>query len=279
MGFRAVVASTNLSLTNSEQRVLKVLLGDEDVSSVTAAVVGERARTHESTVIRLARKLGYRGYPELRADLNKDLELPAPRKVMRSESGWSLASLARDEARALERLSSFISQDDLDAAAATIDGANRVYLLGNTDSPPVLQVLDRRLRRLGMDVIVMLGGPKDLAERFTSFDGHSVLIAFALRETPRHLERVVGEAGRRGGKSVLITDVPGVGFRPPPDHVLAAPRSADAEYNTLLVPMTLCYALQLAIFHRDVARFQRFRDDIDDLTRMAGGPDEIPLRS
>ena len=42
--------------------------------------------------------------------------------------------------------------------------------------------------------------------------------------------------------------------------------------------MMLCYALQLAIFHRDPERFQRVRDDIDDLTRMTGGPDEIPLR-
>jgi hypothetical protein len=40
----------------------------------------------------------------------------------------------------------------------------------------------------------------------------------------------------------------------------------------------LCYALQLAIFHLDPDRYQAIRDSIDDLTRLLGGTDEIPLR-
>ena len=102
-----------------------------------------------------------------------------------------------------------------------------------------------------------------------------MLLCFALRQTPAYLSRLVTDAQRRGGAAVLVTDVPGLTFRPQPDHLLAAPRGGDPEYHTLLMPMILSYALQLAVFHRDPARFQRVRDEIDDLTRLAEGPDEI----
>jgi DNA-binding MurR/RpiR family transcriptional regulator len=279
MGFRAVVAKTDLSTTPAEMRVLNVLLSDDDVVDAPAAEVGSRAKTHESTVIRLAQKLGYRGYPELRADLHADATVNHSSTGMRTESGWTLAELARDEARDLQRLHTFITQDAMDAAAATIETADRVYLVATVEVLPVLQLMDRRLRRLGIPVITMTRTTKDLAENLVSFDADSVLIAFALRETPTYLSRVMTEAKRRGGRTILITDTPGFTFRPQPDHLLAAVRTADANYNTLLIPMTVCYALQLAVFHRDPARFQRLRDDIDDLIRLTGGPDEIPLRS
>ena len=89
----------------------------------------------------------------------------------------------------------------------------------------------------------------------------------------------MAEAGRRGGAVILLTDVPGHHFRPAPTHLLAARRSSDSEYNTLLIPIALCYALQLAVYHLDPPRYQAVRDAIDDLTRLAGGADEIPLRA
>ena len=49
----------------------EILLG-ADMSHATAADVAEKASTHESTVVRLAQKLGYRGYPDLRNDLRRD---------------------------------------------------------------------------------------------------------------------------------------------------------------------------------------------------------------
>lgn len=72
---------------------------------------------------------------------------------------------------------------------------------------------------------------------------------------------------------------PGYHFRPAPTHVFFASRASDTEYNTLLVPIALCYALQLAIYHLDATGYQAVRDSIDDLTRLAGGTNEIPLRT
>jgi DNA-binding MurR/RpiR family transcriptional regulator len=279
VGFRAVVASSSVQLSASEDRVMNVLLG-ADMSHAPAAEVAEKAKTHESTVIRLAKKLGYRGYPELRNDLRRDEEgAPDNPSLMRSERGHHLDQFLRDEVNAFNSVTRFVSQADLDAAARTLHATRTVYVLSSNDERPTLELLARRLRRLGMTVVSMRPLPKDIAERFVSFDHTSTLIGFALREAPRLLSTLVAEASRRGGKTILISDVPGYKFRPSPDHLLAARRGDDSEYRTQLIPIALCYALQLAVFHLDSAKYQAVRDSIDDLTRLLGGTDEIPLRT
>ena len=101
MSFRAVVASSSARLSASEDRVVSILLGGADMSQATAAEVAEKAQTHESTVVRLAQKLGYRGYPELRNDLRRD-EGSAINgaALMRSQSGYHLDEFIRDEVAA-----------------------------------------------------------------------------------------------------------------------------------------------------------------------------------
>lgn len=279
MSFKAVVASSTARLSASEERVMNVLLGDE-MSGITAAEVAERAQTHESTVVRLAKKLGYRGYPELRGDLRKD-EAPMEvhqGQIMRGESGYDLSAFIADEIRALKRLPHFVPQEDLDSAAATLHASRTVYLFSRHDERPTLDLLARRMRRLGLTTVTLGTTPKDIAEGLSSFDDTSTLIALALREAPGQLATLVSEAARRGGKTILISDVPGYRFRPSPDHLITARRGDDTEYRTQLIPVALAYALQLAVFHTDPVRYQAARDSIDDLTRLLGGGDEIPLR-
>ncbi len=278
MSFKAVVASSTARLSASEERVMNVLLGDQ-MSGIPAAEVAERAKTHESTVVRLAQKLGYRGYPDLRNDLRKDETLgEAHQVIMRGESGYDLSAFIADEIRALKRLPHFVPQEDLDAAAHTLHESQTVYLFSRNDEKPTLDLLARRMRRLGLKTVTLGTTPKDIAEGFVSFDENSTLIALALREAPSQLATLVSEAARRGGKTILISDVPGYRFRPSPDHLITARRGDDTEYRTQLIPVALAYALQLAVFHQDPARYQAARDGIDDLTRLLGGTDEIPLR-
>lgn len=280
MSFKAVVASSTVRLSASEERVMNVLLGD-DMSGIPAAEVAERASTHESTVVRLAKKLGYRGYPDLRNDLRTDESKAEDHQpnIMRAESGYDLSAFVADEIRALKRLPHFVSQEELEAAAKTLHESRTVYLFSRDDEKPTRDLLARRLRRLGLTTVTLGTTPKDLAERFISFDDNSTLIALALREAPVQLATLVSEAARRGGKSILISDVPGYRFRPSPDHLITARRGDDTEYRTQVIPVVLAYALQLAIFHLDPARYKAARDGIDDLTRLLGGADEIPLRA
>ena len=107
---------------------MSVLLGGHDAASFTAAEVAAQASTHESTVVRLAQKLGYRGYPELRADLERDAGTNGtPSSLTRARSGHDLGAFTADESAALARLPEFVSQAALSAAALTLHEARTIY--------------------------------------------------------------------------------------------------------------------------------------------------------
>lgn len=279
MSFRAVVAASGHRLSPSEGRAVGVLLGLES-GERTAAEVAALADTHESTVVRLAKKFGYRGFRELRADIRRDVgEGTRSESVMRADSGYDLASFIADEMGALSRIEDYISQDALEAAASVLAASSTIYLFAREDERSAVELMARRMRRLGLVVVSLRPSPKDLAERIASLDDRSTLVAFALREVPAALGPLIEETRRRGGTSILISDVPGFVFRPAPDHLLASQRQADDGYSTQIVPIALCYALQLATYHLDVPRFRAVREAIDDLTRAFGGTGEVPLRS
>ncbi|WP_314325146.1 hypothetical protein [Paenarthrobacter ilicis] len=232
-------------------------------------------------MVRLAKKLSYRGFPDLRSDLRKDeTEINEHHGgIKRGDSGYDLSAFVADEILALKRVPHFVPQEVLDAAARTLHETDVIYLFSREDDQPTRDLRARRLRRLGPITVSLGTTPKDMAERFYSFDENSTLIGLALREAPTQLAALVSEAARRGGKAILLSDVLGYRFCPSPDHLITARRGDDGEYRTQLVLIMLAYSLQIAIFHLDPARYRAARDAIEDLTRLLGGADEIPLRA
>src|SRR6185436_13860873 len=100
---------------------------------LSAAQLAERAAIHESTVIRFAQKLGYAGYPELRADVAADvrqLSEHATQRFIEPAQPYELTSYIQDQLRILTVLPEYISQESLDAAAAAMLAARRVYVYG-----------------------------------------------------------------------------------------------------------------------------------------------------
>ncbi|WP_161965244.1 MurR/RpiR family transcriptional regulator [Ornithinimicrobium cerasi] len=278
MGFRSALTNNARPVSPSDRRVLDVLMSEDNAAELTAAQVAERAQAHESTVVRLAQKLGYRGYAELRDDLRRDeLGHRAPRG-MRNESGHDVASLAADEAQALALMGRHLRQEDVDAVARAVHTASRVYLLHWASAPEAVDLLTRRLRRLGKVVVPVGPTPREVAEGFVTFEQNCLLMAFGLGKIPQSLPPLIAAAQGRGGGVVLITDTPGYGLEPRPDYILAAGRGRDSGFRTLLVPMAIVYALQLAVHHLQPEHYLSVTESIDDLTRLAGGWDQVPLR-
>lgn len=277
MGFRSAVSSTSRPMSPSDRRAIDVLLGEPDAFELSAAQVAQRAGAHESTVVRLAQKLGYVGYTDLRRDLKKDQD-QGRTNGMRSASGHAIASLAADEAGGLELLGQHLPQKQIEMAAQAVHDARRVYVLRGASAPEAVDLLERRLRRLGKVVVTVGPTAREAAEGFVSFEEGCLFMAFALAKVPEALPPLLSAAHRLGGASVLITDSPSYQFEPRPDHMLAAGRGRDAGFRTLLVPMTIVYALQLATYHLQPAHYAQVAESLDDLTRLTGGWGEVPTR-
>ena len=241
-------------LTPSEKRLVSSVLSEP--RSAALASVTELARgagVHEATVSRLARKLGFDGYPAFRQALQDELipsqDTAARMKRTSDASGEAgvLGTLVGREVAALSRLTDHVTDTDIAAAAARLMAARRIFIFGTGNAEVLALMMAKRFGRFGCDVHVLAGDARGLAEGVLGMTGADVLLVYAFRRTPRAYPALVARAHEVGAATIVISGISGHLMVPAPDQLLTAPRGGDAEsFQTLTVPMAISNAVVIA---------------------------------
>lgn len=271
------IKSHSTRLTEADQRLVSALLENAaEAAFLSSARLAERASVHEAATTRLAQKLGFKGYPELRSQLQRELveSQDAAERMRRSvakvEHGDFLLDLIGTEIAALEHLRLAVSQDSINRAADMIVEAKRVFLFGQGHAQSITQFLRRRLDRFGMTPIVLEGRGRDIAERVVGMRDGDLVLALAFRKQPTSYAPLVEHCHAQGAKAMLVTDLAGTMMQPQADLVLAAPRGrSGSEFQTPTVPFAIVNAILLTIAGRHQPRV------MGALERLSGLFDEF----
>lgn len=245
-------------LTEADQKLIATMLENRaEAAFLSGPQLSQRASVHEATVTRLAQKLGYRGFPDLRAQLQRevlddqDAATRMRRSVAKVEHGDYLTDLIAAEISALETLARSVPQNDVDRAADMIFEGRRVFVFGQGHAQSVAGFLQRRLDRFGMTTIALTGRGRDIAERMVSMDKSDIIIALAFRKQPQSYAPLVQHARRVGARTILISDLAGPLMEPVADLMLAAPRGrSGSEFQTPTIPFAIVNGIVLTIAGR-----------------------------
>jgi DNA-binding MurR/RpiR family transcriptional regulator len=248
-------------LTGAERRLVQeVVSKPRDVALGTAAELAKRSGVHEATASRLARKLGFETYAGFRKALREEfipLADPAVRArntLEESRGGDLLAGLVTREIEALSALPVLVTAERLAAAARAIAAARKIYVFAAGNAETLAVMMNRRLRRLALDVELLRGDGRDVAEQMVGLGKSDALLAFAFRRQPKLYAPLLEHARAAGAASVVIAGSIGPALAPAADHLLSAPRSGERDsFQTLTVPMAICNALVIAIMQNDEA--------------------------
>ena len=218
------------SLAPAERRVAQRVVDDPEraaASSITQ--LAKDCATSEATVIRFCRTIDFSGYSELRLALATEV---GQARGARSTSSEKLSSdinpddtlasvvqkIAYTDARAVEETGAALDVEELRAVIGAMAGARRVDVYGVGASAFVGADLQQKLHRIGLtsfawsDAHVMLTSAALLEES-------DVAIGISHSGTTVDTVQALTEAGRRGARTVAITNFPRspIGFA---DHVL-----------------------------------------------------------
>ncbi|WP_283193345.1 MurR/RpiR family transcriptional regulator [Rhizobium sp. AN80A] len=245
------------SLTSTEQRLISELLkAPRDVAIGTSSEFANRLGVHEATTSRLARKLGFSSYAEFRDQLRREflkVSDPAERisaTLSDARARGFLPLLVASELSALTAMTDHISDTRILEAAEKLD-RRRVFIYGHGNAEVLSVLMERRLRRLGIDSHPLSGSPRDLAEQMLTLSESDALLLFAFRRQPPDYERLMQVAAETKAKTVVISGTIGPSLTPSPDVLLSAPRAGMPDsFQTLTVPMAICNAIILALAAR-----------------------------
>jgi DNA-binding MurR/RpiR family transcriptional regulator len=245
-------------LTEADHRLVAVLLGDVTQSSfLSARAVASRAGVHESTAGRLASKLGYKSYRELRGALRGEVisELDAAVRMSsrldRIGGGSVLEAIVESEVKVLSAIPRQVSQAQVEAAVRLLAGAGRILVYGASHGAMLAALLARRLTRSGYDARALQHVDWEAADAILPMGKGDVLVAFEFRRATRALKKLAAAVTGLGGKVVLITDGPARLSDPKPAVTLAASRGGMGESQSLAVPMIIANTLVLELSRVD----------------------------
>lgn len=262
------------SLTETGRRALELLLSDpQEMSKLTAAQVASKLGVHETTLIRLATQLGFSGYRQFRkvlAEEGLDPVTSTDRMMSRAPDAYTLAALVDDEVAAIQRLARVIGQSEVDELGQRLLDAHTVYLFGPPYAAGSLELMARRIRRLGIRAVVLPTSGRMIAENLSAFTEHDLVVSFVFRRPDPRLAAINAYAQSIGGATAVIVDEEGLRLDPSPDQVIVAPRGPRTVQRSVIAPSVLIYALQFSLFHLDRERMVLALRRLDDLARAIG---------
>lgn len=263
----------SMSLTRTDADIAEYILAHFDtIGFQTSTTLAESIGVSDTSVIRFIRKLGFKGYSEFRAEMNKR----AARQIRQSESGLMPGE---KYARSLEQLNPShllydVSQytvenlrrsyDQLDQA--TVDqvvdillSSDRKYVAGFRGTACCAQYMASKLLFLTPHVVPVTHADATAVENVLDITEKDCLFLYSF---PRYSEinQVLMDIARESGaKIILMTDRRTCPLANKADVVIVAYIDGLGFTNSYVAPLSLSEVILLAMSGRkDVTRSERF---------------------
>ncbi len=268
------------NMTPSEQRIADYLIQHPHESiRMSVAILAKVAKTSEATVVRFARSLGFKGFLEMKSELqrraSRELGIPLRHSEANPEEGKNLlCAIADQELANIDRTLAQVSVTSLQAMSKALCEAKVVYTLGSGASAMLAQIASYQLTLQGKRSIF-------LGHHFNSYEDQlrlaqnpdDVLWLFSFPPYSSTVVAAAQFAKSRGLNCIAITDRSVSPLVPLVNTALFAANDNIFPSNSLTGSLLLIRAL---VAEWDAYRLQATKSDEDglDLGRARPGEDE-----
>jgi DNA-binding MurR/RpiR family transcriptional regulator len=198
------------SLSNSEEKLADFILSSpETIRDLSSQKLASHVGVSQSSVVKFAQKLDYKGYPALKFAILDDMPNAKGQQLHGSisvDDDYRTMSnkLVQSKISVLQQTQRMNDQKAIDQAASLILSANRVMLTGLGGSALVAKDFSYKLQKLGITAISQVDGHAQLALVTTLNEGD---VVFALSESgsTREVANIVKHAKDNGTPVISLT--------------------------------------------------------------------------
>lgn len=248
--------NSHYSSMSKGQKLLATYISDNYDKAVflTAAKMGEIVGVSESTVVRFAASLGYKGYPEFQKAL-EELVRNKLNSIQRMEITYGrisqskiLEEVLRSDAEKIKSTLERIDHNAFELAVNTILDAKHIYIVGIRSCAPLASFLAFYLNLMFRDVhLLTTNSSSELFEQMVRIDRKDVIIGISFPRYSMRTLKALEFANNRSAKVITITD----SVHSPMNLYSSCNLIADSDMasivDSLVAPLSVINALIVAL--------------------------------
>lgn len=260
-------------LTRAERQLATHVLSHYPVAALgSITILAKAASVSTPTVVRLAQKLGYRGYPDFQAALRGEVEAMLVSPIAKHDR-WAggvpdTHILNRFADAVMTNLQATLGQIDhaeFDAAAALLaDPARHVFAMGGRITHSMADYFTSLMTIVRPEVTLLSDSSSTWQPALLDMRPSDVLLVFDIRRYENAVLQVAEMAKERGAEIVLITDRWISPASAHARHTLAchieAPSAWDSNVSLMVLVETLLAAVQDLTWDVTEGRMKRLEE-------------------
>lgn len=275
MTLKERLTSSDHTFTRAELKIVQALLENYPAAGLESArTLAQRANVSDPTVLRLAAKLGFSGYPALQKELLSELETStsSPLKLMALRQGVRenrddvyinyVTSMTEQMAGLAQ---THVSQNLEMAVDLIANPRNRVFCLGGRFSRFIAAMLHAHLIQLRPETYLLGGSSSDLTDSLIDIGKHDVLVVYDYRRYQNETIGFARDAAALGATVILFTD----SWRSPiaeyASVIFSAPVESISPFDTMVPCLAQMEALVAVLMNR---LYERSKVRIEKIDRL-----------
>ncbi len=247
--------SNTASFSKGQKKIAAYIMQNYDKAAfMTASALGEKVGVSESTVVRFASELGFKGYPEFQKEIQQMIKskLTAVQRMEVSESligdGDVIRSVLSKDIELIRETAEKTSKEDFKMAVEAIKKANKIYILGVRSSAALASFLAFYFN-LVFDSVVLVdtSSASEMFEQMFRIGEGDVCIAISFPRYSKQTVNALRFIADRKATVISITDNDASPMVPYTDHLLVAKSNMASVVDSLVAPLSLINALIVSV--------------------------------
>lgn len=270
MALDLVLRTALPSLTRAERQLASHILSNYPVAALgSITALAKAALVSTPTVVRLAQKLGFKGYPDFQNALRGEVEAMLLSPLAKHDR-WAggvpdTHILNRFADAVMANLQSTLGQIDhaeFDAATALLaDPARRLFAMGGRITHSLAEYFTSHMQVVRGEVTLLSDSSSTWPPALLAMEAGDVLVVFDIRRYENSVLQVADMAREQGAEIILITDR---WMSPAAAHArfvfcchIEAPSAWDSTVSLMVLVETMLAAVQDQTWARTAPRMKR----------------------
>ena len=245
----------NKKLSKGHKKLVAYITENYDKAAfMTASKLGEKVGVSESTVVRFATEIGFKGYPELQKELQQMIKskLTAVQRMEVSSTligeQDSIKKVLNGDIELIRKTLEQISTEEFTNAVETINNARKIYILGVRSSASLASFLYFYLNPVFENVVLIdTSSGSEMFEQMFRISEEDVCVAISFPRYSKQIINALRFINDRGTKIIAITDSAVSPIAEFSDTVLVAKSDIVSVVDSLVAPLSLINALIVAV--------------------------------